>query len=731
MAAKFPFYHQHDSMDCGPTCLRMIAKHYGKSYSLEELREASYIDREGVSLLGLSDAAESIGFRTLSVKASLDLIEEEAPLPFVAHWRQRHFVVVYKITKKHVFIADPAQGRIRLTREEFLNGWISDEEDGEKVGIALILEETPEFQEKDGRKREKKEGFRFLLSYLKPYRKLLIQLTLGFVIGSVLQLIFPFLTQSIVDYGINNQDVDFIYLILFGQIILFISQTVVNLVRSWILLHIGARINISLISDFLAKLMRLPISFFDTKFTGDIIQRINDHRRIEHFLTASSLNVLFSVFNLVIFGIILLYYSPLIFVVFLSGSVLYIFWVSIFLRKRRIIDYKQFDQLSANQSKILQLINGMQEIKLNNSEKQKRWEWERIQAKLYKISIHSLALEQWQQTGAVFISQLTNIMITFLAAKLVIDGQITLGMMLAVQYIIGQLNAPLNQLIDFMKTAQDAKLSLERLTEIHDRADEEDDALTQMTDLPNKRNIVFKDVTFQYGGPDSPLILDHVDLIIPEGKVTAIVGTSGSGKTTLLKLILKFYDPTSGRLTLNNTPLSKINNRKWRSVVGTVMQDGYIFSDTLARNVAVGVDKIDKERLVKAVRLANLEEFVEALPLGFNTKVGDEGNGLSQGQKQRLLIARAIYKNPEIMLFDEATNALDAHNEKIIMENLNAFYQNKTVVVVAHRLSTVKDADQIVVIEKGKIVELGKHEELTQKRGAYYNLVKNQLELGN
>ncbi|MCD8528637.1 MAG: ATP-binding cassette domain-containing protein [Chitinophagales bacterium] len=549
--------------------------------------------------------------------------------------------------------------------------------------------------------------------------------------GQYFSVNLSFLTQAVVDYGINNQDIGFVYLILIGQLMLFFSQTLVDFVRSWILLHIGVRINISLVADFLTKLMKLPISFFDAKMTGDILQRINDNYRIQQFLTASTLNILFSFLNLIIFGIVLLYYSKWIFLTFLLGSTVYIMWVALFLNKRKQIDYVRFNQMSDNQSKIVQLVTGMQEIKLNNAEQQKRWEWERIQAKLYKVSVQSLALEQWQQGGATFINQFTNIVITFLSAKLVIDGNITLGMMLAVQYIIGQLNGPVTQLIGFLQTAQDAKISLERLGEIHNRQDEDELDIQSITELPTDKSLHIENMSFQYGSPNSVKVLNDVNLTIPEGKITAIVGTSGSGKTTLLKLLMKFYEPTEGTIKVGNTALKNINNKTWRAKLGTVMQDGFIFSDTIAKNIAVSDEVIDKKKLLHAVNIANISEFIETLPLGFNTKIGQEGIGLSMGQKQRILIARAVYKDPELMLFDEATNNLDAKNEKQIMEKLEQFYQGKTVVIVAHRLSTVKNAHQIIVLEKGNLVEQGTHAQLTAQKGMYYHLVKNQLELGN
>ncbi|WP_040497269.1 peptidase domain-containing ABC transporter [Fulvivirga imtechensis] len=730
MLKRFPHYRQLDTMDCGPTCLRIIAKHYGKSYSLQTLRDKSYITREGVSLLGISDAAESIGFRTLAAKIPFEKLKEEAPTPFIAHWRQQHFIVVYDFTKKHVLVSDPAHGLVKLTKKEFLDGWLSDRDKGEEIGVVLLLEPSPDFYKTED-EQVNKSGFKFLFKYLRPYKKFIVQLFLGMLVGSILQLIFPFLTQSIVDIGIQNQDLNFVTLILIAQLMLFFSRTAVEFIRGWILLHLGTRMNISILSDFLIKLMKLPVSFFDTKMIGDLLQRIGDHSRIESFLTSSTLNILFSFINLIIFGIVLAIYDLQIFAIFFIGSALYMAWIMIFMKKRRDLDYKRFDQMSSNQSNLIQLITGMQEIKLHNSEKQKRWEWERIQAKLFKVSISGLALNQYQQAGSSFINELKNIVITFLAAKAVIDGDITLGMMLAIQYIIGQLNAPINQLVTFIHTAQDAKISLERLGEIHNKEDEEDIREDKITIFPEDMSLRLENVSFQYEGPHSEYALKNINLQIPEGKVTAIVGASGSGKTTLVKLLLKFYEPSEGEIRLGDINLNNYSNRLWRDKCGAVLQDGFIFSDTIAKNISVKDEYIDKEKLLYAVKTANIQEFIESLPLGYNTKIGNDGHGLSQGQRQRILIARAVYKNPQYIYFDEATNALDANNEKVIMENLDRFFQGRTVIVVAHRLSTVKNADQIIVLDKGHITETGTHAELTAKRGDYYRLVKNQLELGN
>ncbi len=728
--SKFPFYQQFDAMDCGPTCLRMVAKFYGKHFSTEFLREKSYITREGVSLLGISDAAEAIGMRSMGVKITFEQLKKEAPLPAVAHWGQEHFVVVYKIAKGKVHVADPAFGKLEYSEKEFREKWLSTVAGGEEKGVCLLLQPTPEFY-KEPDEKVHRTGFRFVLNYLKPYRKLVIQLILGFFLGSLIQLVLPFLTQSVVDIGINNQDIGFIYLVLLAQLVLFISRMSVEFIRSWILLHISTRINISIISDFLIKLMKLPLGFFDSKMIGDILQRIEDHDRIERFLTAQSIGVLFSVFSLVIFAIVLAIYSWTIFFIFLAGSALYFVWIYIFMQRRRELDYKRFNKLSENQSKLIQIINGMQEIKLNNYEKEKRWEWERVQAGLFKVSVKSLALQQYQDAGSVFINETKNILIIIISATAVVNGELTLGMMLAIQYIIGQLNSPLRQLIQFMHNAQDAKISLERLAEIHDKKDESDAAASYVRTLPENKSISINDLVFQYEGPRSPKVLNTISLEIPENKITAIVGVSGSGKTTLIKLILGFYPPISGGIKIGGTRLANFSPKMWRENCGVVMQDGFIFSDSIARNIAVTDEVIDQDRMLNAVKMANIQDYIESLPLSYNTKIGQEGVGLSQGQKQRILIARAIYKSPQFLFFDEATNALDASNERMIMENMEKVTAGKTVVVVAHRLSTVKNADQIVVLDKGEIVEKGTHDQLISKKGKYFELVRNQLELGN
>jgi len=731
----------------------MIAEFYGKTYSLQALRTKSFITKSGVSMLGISDAAENIGFRTRGYRLTWEQLRDEVPLPCILHWNQRHFVVVYGIKKQHssslpwgkcrergsaenqkenvdVLVADPIAGLLRYSKNEFLKCWYSTKNEGVQEGTALLLEPTPDFYRQEDEEKGKLK-FLYLLGYLRPYTRYIIQIMLGMLTASIISLIFPFLTQSLVDTGIGNSNMAFVVMVLVAQLILTLSQTANGLLRNWINLHVTNRISISLISDFLIKLMKLPISFFDIKLVGDIMQRIGDHNRIRLFLTDSLISIIFAIVTLVMYTIIMATYNLGILGVFILGSAFYIGWVILFLKRRRELDYKRFQQSAANQSNIVQLVTGMQEIKLNACEKQKRWEWERIQIKLFKVSIKSMILNQNQQLGAVLINQAKDIFISFLSASAVINGQMTLGMMMAVQYIIGQLNAPIQQFIGFTQAAQDARISLERLGEIHNREDEEKPDDEKIKDIPADKDIEIKNVVFQYEGPHSEKVLNNVSLVIPAKKTTAIVGISGSGKTTLIKLLLGFYNPVKGEISLNGTPLNRFSQSEWRRHCGVVMQEGYIFSDSIGGNISLIDDIPDKEKVDRATVTANIKEFVESLPLGYNTRIGNDGHGLSTGQKQRILIARAVYKEPDFIFFDEATNSLDAKNEKTIMENLVSFFKGKTVVVVAHRLSTVKNADQIVVLEKSEIVEKGTHKELVEMKGAYYNLVKDQLELGN
>ena len=733
---KFPLYKQLDAMDCGPTCLRMVAKYYGRSISLEYLRNKSQYGKAGISMLGLSDAAEAIGLKSVGAKLSFEQLINDAPHPAIIHWDHYHFVVLTPgSTKNKLIIADPAKGLIKLNREEFLKHWISTTEHETGKGTTLLLESTPTFKEMDFTDEEQnvkiKIGWSYLFGYVKEHKSYFFQIVLGLLLGSVLQLILPYLTQSIVDTGINSRDINFIQIVLAAQLMLLFSQTVVEFIRSRILLHISTRINISLLSGFWAKLLKLPMQFFDSKHPGDIIQRIGDHHRIENFLTGTALNTIFSIVNLILFSFVLLSYSTSIFIIFIAGSLLYLFWIRFFLTYRRKLDYQRFTIASKENNATMQLVYGMQEIKLNNAENTYRWAWEGLQAGLFKLNFKSLSLTQYQQVGAFFINQGKNILITFIVANLVIEGKLTMGMMLAIQYIIGQLNSPIEQLIGFSQQAQDARISLERLNDIH-VLDNEEPANKQLNHhLPQEQSISIKNLSFTYPGAGNEPVLKNINLIIPQGKVTAIVGMSGSGKSTLIKLLLRFYESYKGDIHLGSANLKIISPKFWRSVCGSVMQDSFIFNDNIRKNITVTDDKVDNERLVNACKTANILSFIESLPLGFYTKLGAEGNGISGGQKQRLAIARAVYKNPQFIFFDEATNSLDANNEKVILENLQQFFNGKTAIVVAHRLSTVKNADKIVVLENGEIAEEGTHAELTLIKGKYYELVKNQLELGS
>lgn len=707
----------------------MICKYYGVSIGLPKLRQLSETSRAGSSMLGLSNAAEKIGFRSLGVKIDFNNLLKNAPLPAIVFWNERHFVVVYKIKKNTIYIADPAHGLLQYNKKEFIQNWIGKHaEENTEEGWVLILEPTHSLRNNEDVNEGAKSGFGYLFRYLRGYRKLILQLGIGLMAISLLQLIFPFLTQSVVDIGIQNRDINFLYLIFIGQLFVFLGRSSVEVIRGWLLLHLSTRINISLVSDFLIKLMKLPIAFFDVKLTADIMQRIGDHQRIENLMTNQSLNVLFSLFNFIVFGAVLALYSVPIFLIFLFGTAIYFLWISFFMKKRSDLDHKRFSHLSDERSKVMELIAGMQEIKLHNAERQKRWSWEHLQVRVFKLQIKSLRLEQVQSNGAAFLNELKNIIIGFFSAKLVIDGSLTLGMMLSISYIIGQLNAPVSQFLGFIFSWQDARISLERLAEIHNKEDEESNLKEIQKEMPENHSIHLEKVSFRYIGAESN-VLEDITLTIPANKITAIVGASGSGKTTLLKLLLRFYEPINGKITIGNTDLNLLSQFTWREKCGSVMQDGFIFNDTIANNIVVAEDRVDNLLLKQAVHVANLMEFIDSLPLNLNTKIGAEGVGISGGQKQRILIARSVFKNPDFLFFDEATSALDANNERIIMENLNSFFRGRTALVIAHRLSTVKNADQIVVLEKGRIIEVGTHDQLIKIKGSYFNLVKNQLEL--
>ena len=731
---KITIIFQHDSMQCGIACLQMVCKYFGREYSLDSLSKLCFATTEGVSMLGINEAANTLGLHTISARLTTTMLGK-APLPSILHWDQNHFVVLYKVKKgKKFYVADPGKGLVTYGLDEFKQHWISTKSNGEDKGIAMFLETTPAFftyKMEDEEHIKEKRSFRFLLGYVRKYRKYFGQIILGLVVGSLLQLVLPFLTQSIVDVGIKNQDIGFVWLILLGQLMLTISRTAIDFIRRWLLLHISLRINISLVSDFFIKLLKLPMSFFDTKLMGDLMQRMNDHSRVNNFLTQQTLNITFAMLTFVVFSVVLFFYNKLVFVIFLLGSILYGAWMTLFLKRRKVLDYELFEQQAINNNKTYEFITSMQEIKLQDCEQRRRWEWEDTQADLFGVQMKSLKLQQTQEAGSIFINEVKNIIITVVAATAVIHGQMTLGMMLAVQYIIGQLNSPVEQLMNFFYSLQDVKISLERINEIHQMDDENGKVGLQTSIEDKSEGIDIKDIMFKYDPHALRKTIDDVNIHIPQGKVTAIVGASGSGKTTLIRLMLGYYPVLEGQINIGNTNINQLNKKWWRRQCGVVMQDGVIFSESIARNIAVADGDIDKERLLKAAEIACIKEYVMALPLKFNTKIGRDGVGLSQGQKQRILIARAVYKNPDYIFLDEATNSLDANNERSIVENLDKFYKGKTVVIVAHRLSTVKNADQIVVIDHGKVVEIGNHESLTAKRGAYYNLVKNQLELGN
>ncbi len=730
MIKRFTIYHQHDSSDCGAACLRMIARHYGRYYSLEHLRRLANQGREEVSLLDISDAAEKIGLRTLAGKVTYEQLAHELILPVIVHWRQNHYIVVYAINDKYVWVADPnpEAGKLQMLKEEFLDGWISDVEGDERLGIVLVLEPGPDFYSQKGQLPQK-NLLKYLWTYLRPYKNLLWQLGVGLGLVLVLQALFPFLIKSVVDEGVGTLDFNFVLLVLVAWLILYLSKTLVEHVRAWILTHIGTRMGIRLLSDFLIKVVRLPLSFFDRKNTADVLRRIRDNQRIEQLLTTSSLLSLFSFVSVLILGVLLLYFNLTVFWIFLFGTAVYVLWVARFMQVRKELDYIRFDQASENQIKLEELIHGIEDIKLNNAETDKRWDWERTEAELFRTSMNYRSLHLRQDLGARIIDEVKNIFITVFAAKAVIDGQLSIGGLLAVQYIVGQLQAPIQQLIYFLRMVQDARISLERMQEVQQMAEEES-AEAQADILPDALSLKMVNVTFSYRQGQAAPALRDISVEIPSGKTTAIVGSSGSGKTTLMKLLLGMYEPQEGEVKLGEMPLRNIPSRRWNELCGVVLQDGYIFSDTVARNICLGEDSIDEERLKWAARIANIHGFVESLPLGYNTRLGAEGLGLSQGQRQRILIARAVYKKPSLLFFDEATNALDAYNELIVLENVEDAFPHATTVLIAHRLSTVMNADYIIVLEDGELIEQGTHDELTNARGTYYHLLKNQLELG-
>lgn len=731
MFSGFPFVAQHDAMQCGLACLAMICRHYGRYQSLSGLEKVCHATKEGVSMLGISDGAESLGFEVRAGSIAIDELRR-APLPAILHWNQNHFVVLYKVTRRgRYLIADPGKGLVKYDAGEFASHWATRRPDGTLEGIAMFLRPAAGFRKKsDGKEGKDSRLLKFLAGYVNRYRKYFAHIVAGMALGCVMQLIMPFLTQGIVDLGIKHQDIGLIWLILLGEAMIIAGSTVTDFIRRWLLLHISIRINISLVSDFLIKLLKLPMAYFDTKLIGDIMQRIGDHERVQSFLTSQLLSIMFTMISFVVFGAVLLVYNRLIFAIFLAGSLLYALWMGIFLRRRKILDYEIFECEALNRDKTYRFLSAIQEVKLQDCERRRRWEWEDIQADLFAVRMKSLKLQQTQEAGSIFINEIKNVIITVLAATAVINGDMTLGAMLAIQYIIGQLNSPVEQLMGFIYSIQDVKISLERINEIHNERDERD-INGGNKEFAGDKSIVLSKVGFKYDPHSPKTILKDVDIAIPAGKVTAIVGASGSGKTTLIKLMLGYYRVNEGILTVAGRDINEYDLKWWRRQCGVVMQDGVIFSETIRRNIAVDDGEPDQGRLIEAARIANIHDYIDGLPLGYETRIGADGIGLSQGQKQRILIARAVYKNPDFIFLDEATNALDAKNEREIVENLTRFYRGRTVIVVAHRLSTVKNADEIIVLDKGVVAETGNHLSLTEKKGVYYNLVKNQLELGN
>ncbi|MCW3466998.1 peptidase domain-containing ABC transporter [Chitinophaga nivalis] len=728
MLKRFPHYKQMDMMDCGATCLRIIFKYYGQLVSIHKIRKLCQTTRNGVNLLGISEAAEKLGFRSYGVRLTLAQLNQ-VELPCILHWDQKHFVVLYKIRKDKYYISDPASGLVSYEEREFSKHWFSTGE--QQAGLCLLLSPGPDFYQIEEEEPTLALGWSKVFTYFYKYRRLFIQLIMGMVLGTVLSLIAPFLAQSVVDIGINTKNISFINLILIAQLMLFIGSTAVSFIRSWIMLHISTRVNISILTDLLIKIMKLPMSFFDLKTHGDIMQRMADQQRIESFLTGSTLNTLFSLVNMVIFGSLLIIYNKTIFLVFFVATVLYTLWILAFMKYRRELDHKRFKISSENQTYMVEMIQSMQDIKLNNAQKQKRWGWEMLQAKLFKFRVQSLALSQYQSVGSMAINQAKSILITYISAKSVIDGEITLGGMMAVQYIVGMVSNPVESLLGFMQSYQDAKISLERLNEIYETEEEIDIRKDYLTRLPEDKTIELRNLTFRYYGAGNEPVFTRLNLTFPTGKTTAIVGASGSGKTTILKLLLRYYNPEEGEILVGGKRLDQIDFGLWRDSCGSVLQESYVYADTIERNIAINDEFPDENNIQNAVQIANMEDFIANEPFGLATKIGTAGKGISQGQKQRLMIARAVYKDPAFLFLDEATNSLDANNEKAIVEKLDRFFNKRTVIVVAHRLSTVKHADNIIVLEKGAVVEQGTHAELTAKRGKYFELVRNQLELGN
>ena len=722
---RFPTEYQMDAKDCGPASLKMVAKYFGRYYSLQYLRDKCGITKEGVSLLGISAAAESIGLHTAAFKCTIDDVILKVPFPVIIYWNENHFVVVYHASKKHIWVSDPCKGHVKYTRREFMEGWYLKNED---KGVLLALEPTADFKLSKQEKRQEKDSMISMLRYFMPYKKEFSLIFFVMLVATLLQGILPFISKAVIDIGISTSDVNFINMVLAGNICILLSIMVFSVVRDWILMHITARVNIALISDYLIKLMKLPVTFFENKLLGDILQRAADHERIRSFIMNNSLSLIFSTFTFLLFSIILLVYNHVIFFIFLGGSILYVTWVMLFLSIRKKLDWQYFELLSKNQSYWVETVSAIQDIKIYNYERARRWKWEEIQARLYHVNKRVLAVTNMQNLGAQFIESIKNMAITFFCATAVIRGDITFGVMISTQFIIGMLNGPLIQFINFVVSAQYAKISFLRMNEIR-QLEDEDELLSvgSTTILPENKSLILKNVMFQYAA-HLPMVLKNINLHIPENKVTAIVGSSGCGKSTLLKLLIRLYKPSYGSVSMGGMNVTALNLRKWREMCGVVMQDGKIFSDTIKNNIVLDDEKVDEAQLIKCCQIAQIKDEIDQMPRGFDTEIGEQGRGLSGGQKQRLLIARALYKNPQYLFLDEATNALDTVNEQKIVKALNSAFENRTVVIIAHRLSTIRHADQIVVMNKGEIKEVGTHKSLMSCKGIYSNLVKSQYD---
>ena len=722
---------QTDSMDCGAACLCMIARHYGKKYSMRFFRENAHISREGISMLGLSMAAEKVGFRTLSAKITVEQLAEQIALPCILHWDGRHYVVCHRVSGKgsdRVFhICDPAIGKIRVRGDELRSHWLSGHLGEEEVGLAMQLEPAPDFREKQPEDPADGFGLLFFSRYILPHKWQLAGLLFGALVVMTMGYFLPFISQSVVDIGILGRNMDFIVLMMAMQLMISFSQTTVMFMQGWVSLHVNTVINVRLISDYLGKLARMPLPFFEVRTLGDILQRIGDHDRIKSFLMNDLTDIVFATVTFVTFSVVLGIYNWRILAIFLLGNTAYALWVVSFMHYRRELDNRVFQQSATLQNNMVQFIRGMQEIKLNNLEERKCREWESLQAGLYRLGRRGLMIGQVQQAGLLVFSTTTGIAISYMTARRVVDGEMTLGMMTSLSFILGQVSGPIGSFIGFIQRYQDARISLERLGDIHARKEGGMDEGTGRNGMPTGKDIRFRNVSFSYNGMDRDMVLKDISFTIPQGHVTAIVGRSGCGKTTLMKLMQGFYQPVHGTVEVGGTPLPDISLREWRTHLGAVMQDGYIFSDSIAGNVAVDEDA-DMARVEDALEAVNMKGFVHSLPNGTDTKIGEDGLQLSQGQRQRILLARVIYKRPEYIFLDEATNSLDTKNENDIMAYIKKNLKGHTVIIVAHRLSTIRDADSIVVLENGRVAEQGVHSQLLCNKGIYYQLVQAQLD---